>query len=417
MRGGNRNGNNLRGNTGGRTISTYETAAGNGTNTSTSSKLAVPKDNRQLSTISVQDTQHITTTTTMMTTTLSTVIPASEPQLISAMVTQSCLDSQPVITDLEIASDENGIGLPGEEVAEENSWKSALVSDSELNSTSEEDDDEETLDFGPELMSPSESNTRAQPDILKSAQPKRTFRNRLSFTLKNKEKLDTLSLGAAHPIAADWQPTQRLNRDKLVMDVLGGEKIIEDVKHIYCVDRSSNVTGSTIAQTAVTNQSKPTTIDGLKSIFPPQLNGPRCGSQRAPGSRTGSRMGPVVAGSRTGSRSGSRMDRGGARSIKRPSTQRSERREMRATIRMAAIIGVFCGMWIGFFTLYVIQGTCSDNCYVPRWLDAFFFWLGYANSTVNPILYTIFNDEFRKAFQKLLGCYNPKMYGRSIRRR
>ena len=36
-------------------------------------------------------------------------------------------------------------------------------------------------------------------------------------------------------------------------------------------------------------------------------------------------------------------------------------------------------------------------------LDAFFFWLGYSNSSVNPILYTIFNEEFRRAFMRILG--------------
>ena len=29
-------------------------------------------------------------------------------------------------------------------------------------------------------------------------------------------------------------------------------------------------------------------------------------------------------------------------------------------------------------------------------------WLGYLNSTVNPVLYTIFNAEFRLAFKTML---------------
>ena len=32
-------------------------------------------------------------------------------------------------------------------------------------------------------------------------------------------------------------------------------------------------------------------------------------------------------------------------------------------------------------------------------------WLGYVNSALNPIIYTIFNGEFRKAFKKMLGCW------------
>lgn len=92
--------------------------------------------------------------------------------------------------------------------------------------------------------------------------------------------------------------------------------------------------------------------------------------------------------------------------------RRLEQREIQATIRMAIIIAFFCGMWLGFFTVYVINSWCRV-CSVPRALDAFFFWLGYSNSSINPILYTIFNDDFRRAFRKLLGCGGVEVGGRS----
>jgi len=44
----------------------------------------------------------------------------------------------------------------------------------------------------------------------------------------------------------------------------------------------------------------------------------------------------------------------------------------------------------------------SASCPVPRSLSAFFFWLGYSNSTLNPVLYAIFNVDFRRAFQFIL---------------
>lgn len=44
----------------------------------------------------------------------------------------------------------------------------------------------------------------------------------------------------------------------------------------------------------------------------------------------------------------------------------SEQREMRATVRMAIIIACFCGMWVGFFVLYVVSGWCpSTTCPLP----------------------------------------------------
>jgi len=96
--------------------------------------------------------------------------------------------------------------------------------------------------------------------------------------------------------------------------------------------------------------------------------------------------------------------------------RRLEQREIQATIRMAIIIAFFCGMWLGFFTVYVINSWCPSNvCSVPRALDAFFFWLGYSNSSINPILYTIFNDDFRRAFRKLLGCGAVDASGRGGR--
>jgi len=83
------------------------------------------------------------------------------------------------------------------------------------------------------------------------------------------------------------------------------------------------------------------------------------------------------------------------------SSYRRDRREIVVSVRMAVIVVVFGGMWIGFFVVYLVRSWCSV-CYIPRQLDAFFFWLGYANSSVNPILYTVFNADFRRAFKNIL---------------
>lgn len=46
--------------------------------------------------------------------------------------------------------------------------------------------------------------------------------------------------------------------------------------------------------------------------------------------------------------------------------------------------------------------TCPiDEC-VPGWLFTIAFWLGYANSAVNPLLYAAVSRDFRLAFRKFL---------------
>lgn len=84
--------------------------------------------------------------------------------------------------------------------------------------------------------------------------------------------------------------------------------------------------------------------------------------------------------------------------------RRHDTMETRATVRMAIIVLFFCGMWTGFSTVYVVHACCK-TCRVPAAVEAFFFWLGYANSSINPVLYAVLNEEFRKAFVKILRCH------------
>ena len=80
-----------------------------------------------------------------------------------------------------------------------------------------------------------------------------------------------------------------------------------------------------------------------------------------------------------------------------------ELREQRATKRMAMIMACFCFCWWPFLFMYTIRSFC-ENCPLDTHFQAFIIWLGYANSSLNPILYTIFNDDFRKAFHKIVFC-------------
>ncbi|XP_069814428.1 alpha-2B adrenergic receptor [Dendropsophus ebraccatus] len=77
-------------------------------------------------------------------------------------------------------------------------------------------------------------------------------------------------------------------------------------------------------------------------------------------------------------------------------------REKRFTFVLAVVIGVFVLCWFPFFFTYSLGAVCPDVCYIPQSLFQFFFWIGYCNSSLNPVIYTIFNQDFRKAFRRIL---------------
>nr|XP_020503127.1 LOW QUALITY PROTEIN: alpha-2B adrenergic receptor-like [Labrus bergylta] len=82
-------------------------------------------------------------------------------------------------------------------------------------------------------------------------------------------------------------------------------------------------------------------------------------------------------------------------------------REKRFTFVLAVVIGVFVVCWFPFFFSYSLQAVCPKTCAIPDPLFKFFFWIGYCNSSLNPVIYTIFNKDFRKAFKKIL-CRSTK---------
>lgn len=66
--------------------------------------------------------------------------------------------------------------------------------------------------------------------------------------------------------------------------------------------------------------------------------------------------------------------------------------------------GVFLICWLPFFVTHILNTHCR-TCYVPPGLYSAFTWLGYVNSALNPVIYTTFNIEFRRAFIKILSCW------------
>ncbi|XP_020373191.2 D(1) dopamine receptor-like [Rhincodon typus] len=87
----------------------------------------------------------------------------------------------------------------------------------------------------------------------------------------------------------------------------------------------------------------------------------------------------------------------------------SFKRETKVLKTLSVIMGVFVCCWLPFFILNCMVPFCESHasppplpCVSGSTFDVF-VWFGWANSSLNPIIYA-FNADFRKAFSTLLGC-------------
>ncbi|XP_077992121.1 beta-1 adrenergic receptor-like [Glandiceps talaboti] len=78
------------------------------------------------------------------------------------------------------------------------------------------------------------------------------------------------------------------------------------------------------------------------------------------------------------------------------------KRERRALRTLGIIMGCFLLCWLPFFTTNVINPFINYG--VPPIAFVIVTWTGWANSTINPLLYSVLNKEFRRAFRRLLSC-------------
>ncbi|XP_053660887.1 D(2) dopamine receptor [Anopheles marshallii] len=77
--------------------------------------------------------------------------------------------------------------------------------------------------------------------------------------------------------------------------------------------------------------------------------------------------------------------------------------EQKATKVLGLVFFTFVFCWAPFFILNIIFAACP-GAKVPERIVSICLWLGYVSSTINPIIYTIFNKTFRAAFIRLLRC-------------
>lgn len=79
----------------------------------------------------------------------------------------------------------------------------------------------------------------------------------------------------------------------------------------------------------------------------------------------------------------------------------ARKKEKRATLILGLIMGSFIACWLPFFSLYILKPLFPD-LHIPDLFFSVAFWLGYMNSALNPVIYTVFNKDFRRAFRRII---------------
>ncbi|KAM6413819.1 histamine H1 receptor [Rhynochetos jubatus] len=75
-------------------------------------------------------------------------------------------------------------------------------------------------------------------------------------------------------------------------------------------------------------------------------------------------------------------------------------RERKAAKQLGVIMAAFMLCWIPYFVLFMVIAFHGHEQFSK--LHMFTIWLGYVNSTLNPFLYPLCNQNFKKTFKKIL---------------
>ncbi|KAG3295110.1 histamine H1 receptor [Ictidomys tridecemlineatus] len=75
-------------------------------------------------------------------------------------------------------------------------------------------------------------------------------------------------------------------------------------------------------------------------------------------------------------------------------------RERKAAKQLGFIMAAFILCWIPYFIFFMVIAFCESCC--NEQVHMFTIWLGYINSTLNPLIYPLCNENFKKTFKKIL---------------
>ncbi|KAK2849252.1 hypothetical protein Q5P01_009086 [Channa striata] len=94
--------------------------------------------------------------------------------------------------------------------------------------------------------------------------------------------------------------------------------------------------------------------------------------------------------------------RNSARHVQAHVERFSLKKERKAVKTLGLIMGVFVVCWLPFFSLNMIHPLKGYS--ISSLVMEASMWLGYANSSLNPFLYVLFNKNYRHLFVAMLDC-------------
>ncbi|CAD5214836.1 unnamed protein product [Bursaphelenchus okinawaensis] len=154
-------------------------------------------------------------------------------------------------------------------------------------------------------------------------------------------------------------------------------------------------TDQTLCQLAAATHAHVTSsTNGNTAVFTPPSNGNKVGSPPELMNGYGKSRGKWVAMS---------LEKMEETCESKKSTDKRRRllkiKERQATLLLGLILTAFIASWLPFFVMYVLA---AFGYTAPDLVFKFFFWLGYCNSGINPVIYTVFNREFKRALFRQL---------------